>query len=170
MALQTGELLNIHSLANEVGVSRKEAENYLDILENTFICQKVFPYFKNYGKEIIKTPKIYFLDLGLRNFILNQFDPLEKRTDLGKLFENFYFTELISNDFYNFSKINFWRTTNQTEVDFIVQTGNSIIANEVKWNKSQNTRSLHSIKNIYPEMTTKMVNRFDFTGEQEITP
>ncbi|NJK96083.1 MAG: DUF4143 domain-containing protein [Bacteroidales bacterium] len=130
---QTGELLNINDLANNLAAKRIEVEKYLDILEQTFICKRIYPFHKNYNKEITKTPKIFFLDLGLRNFILNNFNSLETRTDTGSLFENFFLNELLAQDYYGMNKINFWRTTNQSEVDFIVQSENLLEAIEVKW-------------------------------------
>lgn len=163
LANQTGDLLNIHSLSKSLAINRNEIERYLNILEYTFICSKVYPFYKNYSKEITKTPKIYFLDSGLRNYILNQFQPVSQRQDAGKLFENFYYTEMVANDFYNFNKINFWRTTNQTEIDFIVQNDNGTEAIEIKWEKQQAPKSFQTIRQYYPEIKTKVVTHKEFT-------
>ena len=164
LANQIGDLLNIHSLSNSLAINRNEIERFLNILEYTFICSKIYPFYKNYSKEITKTPKMYFLDSGLRNYILNQFQPISQRQDVGKLFENFYYTELIANDFYNFNKINFWRTTNQTEIDFIVQNENGTEAIEIKWEKEQAPKSFQTIREYYPEIQTKVITHKEFTG------
>lgn len=163
LANQIGDLLNIHSLSNSLAINRNEIERYLDILEYTFICSKVYPFYKNYSKEITKTPKIFFLDSGLRNYILNQFQPIAQRQDVGKLFENFYYTELLANDFYNFNKINFWRTTNQTEIDFIVQNESGTEAIEIKWEKQKAPKSFLTIREYYPGIKTKVVTHKNFT-------
>lgn len=163
LANQIGDLLNIHSLSKSLAINRNEIERYLNILEYTFVCSKIYPFYRNYSKEITKTPKIYFLDSGLRNYILNQFQPLALRQDVGKLFENFYYTELLANDFFNFNKVNFWRTTNQTEIDFIVQNENGIEAIEIKWEKEQAPKSFQTIREYYPEIQTKVITHKEFT-------
>jgi hypothetical protein len=164
LANQIGDLLNIHSLSKSLAINRNEIDRYLNILEYTFVCSKIYPFYRNYSKEITKTPKIYFLDSGLRNYILNQFQPLAQRQDVGKLFENFYYTELLATDFFNFNKINFWRTTNQTEIDFIVQNENGTEAIEIKWEKEQTPKSFQTIREYYPGIQTKVVTHKEFTG------
>jgi len=160
---QIGELLNINNLSNSLKLTRNEINTYLDVLEQTFICRKIFPYYKNYNKEITKTPKVYFLDLGLRNFIVSNFNSLDKRDDIGKLFENFYLTELLAKDYYSIQKINFWRTTNQTEVDFIVKDEDIFEAIEVKWNRTKSVKALKSFQFLYPEAKTRLVSSGDFS-------
>lgn len=162
LATSMGDLLNIHELSKSLAATRTEIEKYIEILENTFICSRIYPFHKNYNKEITKTPKIYFLDTGLRNYILSAFNELDKREDKGKLFENFYFNELLANDFFSFKKINFWRTTNQTEIDFIVQGEQQIEAIEVKWKASKSVKAFHSFQRIYPQVKTKVVQSSDF--------
>ncbi len=82
LANQVSSLINIDALSNSLGISRKNVEKYITILENTFIIKRIYPYYKNYSKEVIKTPKVYFLDLGLRNYIINNFNPLNLRNDI----------------------------------------------------------------------------------------
>ena len=162
LANQTGDMLNIHSLSKSLAIQRTEIERYLNILEYTFICSRVYPFHKNYIKEITKTPKIFFLDTGLRNYILNQFQPIAERQDVGKLFETFCYNNMITNDFYGFDKINFWRTTNQTEIDFIVQKETGTEAIEVKWNNRRIPKSFQTIQHFYPEIKTKILTQDDF--------
>jgi hypothetical protein len=157
VAMQTGELLNIHSISKSLGLSRSKIEEYLNILEYTFICRRIYPFHKNYGKEISKTPKLFFLDLGLRNYILNNFNDLSLRTEKGSLFENFYLTEILTKDFYSMNKINFWRTTNKTEIDFIVQDDQGLNAIEVKWNDAKRPKSFDTIESVYPGIKTRVI-------------
>jgi predicted AAA+ superfamily ATPase len=162
VAMQSGGLLNIHSVSKSMGLSRSSVEEYLNILENTFICKRIYPFHKNHSKEITKTPKLYFLDLGLRNFILNNFNPLNLRTDKGSLFESFYLTEILSKDHYSLKKINFWRTTNKTEIDFIVQDNQRLSATEVKWSDPKQPKSFTTIKTLYPEIETSVVTSANY--------
>ncbi len=165
LAMQISSLLNVENLSKSLRINRNILEKYLHVLENTFIIKRIYPFYKNYKKEIIKTPKLYFLDLGLRNFILNQFESLEFlrfKEDTGKLFENFYLLELLKNDVYGLNKINFWRTTNQTEIDFIISDGNVNRAIEVKWNKGALPKSFITFKKHYPNFETSLVTKNDY--------
>ena len=162
LAMQTGDLLNIHAISKSLAISRHLVEEYLNILEQTFICKRIFPFHRNYAKEITKTPKLYFLDLGLRNFILNDFRNLEMRDDAGKLFENFWLNETLSKDFHTLIKISFWRTTNQTEIDFIVQNESGTTATEIKWSNNKRPKSFQTIEALYPEITTQLITRNSF--------
>ncbi len=157
IALQTGELLNIHSISNSLGISKNTTEKFLNILIYTFVTKKIHPFHKNYNKEITKTPKLFFMDLGLRNFILNNFNNPDMRNDKGCMFENFYLLELISGDFYSMDKINFWRTSNKTEIDFILQSKGELCAIEVKWKDNKRPRSFNTIEKLYPGIKTKVV-------------
>jgi uncharacterized protein len=156
-AMQSGDLLNINSIANALGISRNKIEEYLNILEQTFICKRIYPFHRNYNKEITKTPKLYFLDLGLRNYILNNFIDLSLRTDKGSLFEDFYLTEILSKDYHSMKKVNFWRTTNKTEIDFVIQDEGGFCAIEVKWSKSKRPKSFTTIESLYPGITCSVV-------------
>ncbi|ODS30086.1 MAG: hypothetical protein SCARUB_04802 [Candidatus Scalindua rubra] len=159
---QNSKLLNINSLSKVLKITRKEVEKYIAVLEHTFVIKLIYPFFKNYKKEITKTPKIYFLDLGLRNFIINNFNTLDLRNDVGGLFENFYFLELLNKDVYGFNKINFWRTTNQTEIDFIITEPEQVKAVEVKFQRTSLPKSFQTIKRYYPEIKTSLVSQNDF--------
>ncbi len=162
LANRIGSLLNVERLSKELRIPRQQVEKYLTMLESTFIIKRIYPFHKKYSKEIIKTPKLYFLDLGLRNYILNNFNAPLLRNDVGSLFENFYLLELLKEDHYGQKKINFWRTTNQTEIDFIVSSGNTVAAIKVKWQKAVPPKSFKTITTYYPEMSTQVVTKDGF--------
>lgn len=163
LANQNAGLLYLDKLAKVLALPRQEVKRFLTILEQTFIIKLIYPFFKNYRKEITKTTKMYFLDLGLRNFILSNFnEDLSTRQDLGALFENFYLLQLLHSDPYRLQKINFWRTTNQTEIDFIVSEGESRQAIEVKYNKTQPPKSFKTIAKYYPNIQTKLASKENF--------
>ena len=136
LASQTGSLVNVNELANTLRLTHGLAENYLFVLQKCFHVSLVKPFFQNLRKELVKMPKLYFNDLGLRNVLINYFAPLEQRADKGALLENFVYRrqiELHTND-----QVKFWRTTDGNEVDFVIetrfQTGQAI---EVKFNENE---------------------------------
>ena len=96
--------------------------------EKTFITFPVPPFFRNRRTELVKNPKIYFYDLGLRNSLIDNFLPIESRTDKGFLTENFVATTLKSAG----KELRFWRTKNKAEVDFVWEKGGKLMACEVK--------------------------------------
>ena len=167
LANQIGQLLNVDKLSKALRIPRKETEKYLSILESTFIIKRIYPFHKNYKKEITKTPKLYFMDLGLRNFVINNFNELALRNDQGDLFENFYLLELLKSDFHSLNRINFWRTTNQTEIDFIIMEENKTRAIEVKWEKSTRPKSFRTLERYYPEIETDVITRKAFVERFE---
>ena len=155
-------MLNIDNLSKILKIRRNIVEDYISMLENTFIIKRIFPFHKNYNKEITKTPKVYFLDLGIRNFLINNFEDVSLRNDSGSLFENLFFIEYLSNDFYSLSKINYWRTTNQTEVDFIINNTKRTYAIECKLSESKNPKSFKTIESYYPDFKTIVINKDNF--------
>ncbi|MCI0495885.1 ATP-binding protein, partial [candidate division KSB1 bacterium] len=131
LGFQIGELINLNELAASISSGWKTVENYLLILENTFILKRVFPFFSNKRKELTKMPKVFFHDLGLRNQLIKNSNPLDLRNDSGHLVENFVFQQLYRNLKVN-EDIKFWRSQNKNEVDFIVEA-EEIIPIEVKY-------------------------------------
>lgn len=131
LSLQIGGLINEHNLTASLKISYPTLKNYLFILENTFILKTIVPYFKNKRKEIIKMPKIYFYDIGLRNSSIKAFTLPDLRPDLGQLIENYIFC-MVNSVLKTNEEIKFWRTKAGAEVDFIVQT-NDIIPIECKF-------------------------------------
>ncbi|MBL7072663.1 MAG: ATP-binding protein [Candidatus Omnitrophica bacterium] len=119
LALNIGNLVNIQEISKEVGIARQTIEKYFFILENTYICRFVQPYFTNKKKEIVKMPKVYFYDTGLRNRIINDFRKVEDRVDAGALIENTVFKNLLKR-VENKENIKFWRMKYGVEVDFVI--------------------------------------------------
>ncbi len=118
LASQVGQLVNTQELSNTLNVERKTVEKYLEILEKTFVIERISPFFRNVRKELTKMPKVCFLDAGLRNFALSDLKGFEERHDKGAILENFLFAELRkSTD----EKFHFWRTKEKAEVDFVLE-------------------------------------------------
>lgn len=155
LASQIGNLVNIEELSNTLNLSRKTVKKFINYLEQTFIIKRLRPFYTNIRKEITKMPKIYFLDLGIRNFCQKMFQDFEERPDKGQILENYIFTELNQNLKYGSNKLHFWRTQDKSEVDFVLQSGNNIIPVEVKakeMRKAKISKSFRSfIKKYNPE-------------------
>jgi predicted AAA+ superfamily ATPase len=137
LSAQISNLLNYQELADASNLKYREVITHLEILKNTFIIDLLKPFYKNPRTELVKTPKIYFIDNGFRNYILSDFKKIKKRNDAGQLVENFVFSALKRKEI---GKINFWRTKSKAEVDFILQKGREIIPIEIKYSSSPRVR------------------------------
>jgi predicted AAA+ superfamily ATPase len=151
IAGQTGNLLNVNELATILKVKSETINNYLFILQKCFHVALVRPFFKNIRKELIKMPKIYLLDTGLRNCLVNNFEQPLFRLDKGELWENIYFKLLLEK--YNIDDIFFWRTTDGNEVDFVLNNIEKPYAVEVKFSENAIRESKYKIfRENYPEI------------------
>lgn len=129
LASQSGNLLDVNELSNTCKLSAQTVENYLFILENTYIIKLVRPYHKNIRSELFKTPKVFLYDSGLMQMLwLKQ---LQKEI-IGNVFETAVFGELIKK--YKKDNIYYWRTADKKEIDFILKEKDQIKAIEVKLN------------------------------------
>lgn len=135
LALQIGKEVSYPELAGMIGVDKNTVETYVRILEQAFIVFRLPPYSRNLRNELKKMRKIYFWDTGIRNAVINQFAPLELRTDVGDLWENFLIAERMKY-LKNHRSANagyFWRTHQQQEIDYVEEQGRGLLAAEIKW-------------------------------------
>lgn len=119
LSSQIGSLFNASELASTVGVSKTLIDNYIYIMQKSFHIRLARPFFRSVRKEMVKMPKVYFLDLGLRNFFAGNFDLFDIRGDKGMLLENGVYRQLIEKS--DFDQIRFWRTIQGNEIDFVVE-------------------------------------------------
>jgi hypothetical protein len=131
LASQVGSLVNKEELSNTLGIHKNTLDTYLFYLEQTFILDFLRPFFKNPRKELLKNPKVYFRDPGIRNFALGAFGEFEFRADKGSLFENFVYLCLKEMPGSS-APIYFWRTKTGAEVDFVLLKGLKPVPIEVK--------------------------------------
>ncbi len=159
LASQTGNLVNANELSHAIQVNNITANTYINALQKCFHITLVKPFYSNIKKELIKMPKVYLNDLGMRNALLNRFFPIDAREDKGALFENFIYRLLLKK--YDEDNIKYWRTQDGKEVDFIVS--NSFMegeAIEVKWNLHQFKISKYEkFKTAYPTYKIKCITR-----------
>ena len=161
LATQTGNLINYQELATATGLSQQTVKNYLWYAEKTFIIKKLTPFFKNKRKEIIKAPKIYFVDIGLRNYACGLFGNYLLTSNDGSIFENFIFNILTEAIRYTGATLHFWRTKDKAEVDFVINFGDMVIPIDVKLNlkKTKIQRSMHSFINKYRPEKAIIINK-----------
>ncbi len=143
---QIGNMVNISKLSNDLGISAETVRKYLDIMEGTYIFKRVLPYHRNIRKEIVKMPKIYLLDLGIKSYFSHSwnFDNIS-----GEMAENFVYLSLKSKTIND--DILFYRTKAGTEIDFVAKTNNGKInLIESKYRNQLRANALKSFENKYP--------------------
>ncbi len=151
LADQAGNLININELATTLRIRSETVTYYLFVLRKCFHIAVVPPFYRNLRKELTKMPKIYLMDTGLRNCLLNNFQQLDQRTDKGTLWENMCFRLL--SDKYGIDNVQFWRTTAGNEVDFVLPNIENPQAVEVKFDKAAVKENKYKIfKENYPEI------------------
>lgn len=168
LAFQIGNLVNLSELSTSLSCSRQTIEKYLFILENTFIIKMIMPFFANKRKEIIKMSKVFFYDIGLRNQVTKNTASLSLRPDAGALIENYVFSYL-NNNLRIGEELKFWRTKTGNEIDFVVESGDSLLPIEVKYRAGQKDTIPAGICSFLPKYNPKkgVVITKEFLGERE---
>lgn len=152
VAGRVGQLMDYSSLAGDVGVSATTVKSWLSILEVSFIVYKLSPYFENFGKRLIKSPKYYFMDTGLLCFLLGIENPAQVARDplVGQLFENLVIMDVVKNR-YNSGKLEnlyFFRDSNGLEADLLLQQGRQLIPIEIKSSSTYKPELLKGLKRV----------------------
>ena len=151
LAVNNGQKTKYEEITKLTSLGFNEIKRYLEILEETYLIKILKPYYTNKNKEIVKIPKVYFIDNGVRNFFINNFNGLNLRDDGGFLFEGFIISELLKNGEKN---LKFWQDKNNNEVDIIMEK-EKIIPIEVKFKqklKSEDFRGLNIFLKEYPKI------------------
>ena len=160
LALQIGNEVNYNELSQLVGADKGTVEKYIDLLEKAYVIFRLPALNRNVRNEIKKGKKIYFIDCGIRNAILNNFSPLNSRQDVGALWENYIISERIKYTRYNKTGSNhyFWRTTQQQEIDLIEERNDSLEAFEFKWKDIKGYRFPSTFTSNYPGAKTHTIS------------
>jgi predicted AAA+ superfamily ATPase len=164
LAFQVGNEVNYHELSKTIGnIDTATVEKYLDLLEKTFVIFKLPALSRNLRNEIKKGKKYYFVDNGIRNVLISNYNPIDLRIDKGALWENYIISERRKFNHYENKTQNtyFWRTHDQAEIDYIEETGGSMYAYEIKWNKEK-SKFPTSFINAYPTEKLDVVNNQNF--------
>jgi predicted AAA+ superfamily ATPase len=165
LALQVGSLVSVNELAQRLSLSKETVNTYIDLLEKSFVLLRLGGYNSNSRKEIGKMEKIYFCDLGIRNSLINNFNPLSERQDTGALWENFLLLERLKFNEYSGRICNtfFWRTYTGVELDFVEEAGGKITGFEFKWG-TKTRKAPGTWQQSYPQAGYQMVNRENYLG------
>lgn len=165
LAFQVGNEVSVNEVARTAGTDAKTTAKYLDLLEKMFIVKRVRGFSRNLRNEISKKAKYYFLDNGVRNAVIAQFNPLSLRDDIGALWENFIFMELVKKSGIEgmFDTYYFWRTHTGQEIDIIKESNGSLTAIECKWSTREPSVSAPELWHAsYPKSSFQVINRENY--------
>ena len=151
LALQVGSEVSYNEIAQLVGVDKNTVNNYIDLLEKSFVIFRLNSFSKNIRNEIKANKKIYFYDNGVRNMVIGNFNTLNLRQDKGALWENFLVSERMKLLSYSQSVVKpyFWRTTTQQEIDYVETNADAVGAFEFKWANSKKVKLPKSFQDAY---------------------
>jgi predicted AAA+ superfamily ATPase len=161
LAHQIGREVAISELATSLGLSQRTVENYLDILEKMFVLVNVRGFSRNLRKEVTKTSRYYFCDVGLRNALIRNFTTLSLRGDVGELFENWFVMERIkrASNARQPTGFYFWRTYDQKEIDLVEDRDGHLSAFECKWSSSARAKAPAEWTAAYPQADYTIATR-----------
>ena len=164
LAFQVSSEVSYNELAQLIGADIQTIEKYIDLLEKAFIIFRLYGLSRNLRNEIKKSRKIYFYDNGVRNAVINNFNSLNSRNDIGALWENYIVSERFKFTHYHKMYMNryFWRTHSRQEIDYLEEYDGIIHAHEIKWNTKKKVKFPKSFLSAYPESTTNIINPENF--------
>lgn len=160
LSLQIGNQVSYNELGQLLGIDPKTVEKYIDVLEKSYIIFRLGSFSRNLRNELKMTRKVYFWDLGIRNAVIGNFAPVESRADCGALWENFVISERRKIKEYatSFAQSYFWRTKDQSEIDYIEEEDGVMKAVEFKWNPSKSgTKCPASFASAYPDASFMVI-------------
>lgn len=159
VAYQVGSEVSLNELSRQSGMDVKTVDKYLDLLEQVFVIFRLRGFSLNLRKEVVKSPKFYFFDNGIRNAIISNLNPLELRNDVGTLWENYMISERLKYQHYTGMLVNnfFWRTYDQQEIDWVEEREGALFAYEMKWGKSF-AKTPTAWKNAYPDAHFQVIH------------
>ena len=166
VALQLGNEVSFNELANLLKVNKETIASYLDLLEKSFIIFRLPSFSRNLRREIATSRKVYFFDNGIRNMLINNFNPLDLRQDRGALWENFLVSERRKRNGYAAYLHNayFWRTSEGQEIDYVEDAGGKLYAFEFKWSATRNAKIPRAFAAAYPETDWSVIHNEHFEG------
>jgi uncharacterized protein len=163
LAYQVGKEVSHTELAGKLGVNRRTIERYLDLLEKVFIIVNIRGYSRNLRSEVTRTSRYYFYDLGIRNGLINNFNALQDRNDVGALWENYLVMERLKCQEYLdiYSNNYFWRTYDQKELDWVEERDGKLHGYEFKWS-NRKVKAPKLWHDTYSEGTFTLINRENY--------
>lgn len=174
LADQSGKIINYSELATTLGIALPTVKNYCWYAEETYVLQRITPFFRNIRSEISKSPAVYFSDIGFRNYALGIMGALQRPDDFGFVFQNLVYLILREKLRWSSASIHFWRSRAKAEIDFVIKRGTSLIPIEVKFKdilKPSPPRALEGFVEKYRPACCLVVNKslratVDFHGTE----
>jgi predicted AAA+ superfamily ATPase len=166
LAFQVGSMVSLTELGNQLDLHKDTVLRYLDILEKVFIIYRVGGFSRNLRKEVTKTAKYYFVDNGIRNALISNFNPLSLRDDQGKLWENYIMSERMKylDNHRRFVNRYFWRTYDQKEIDLIEDSDGKLKAYEFKYSSGDKVKVPNEFIGNYPDSSFDVITPNNIYG------
>lgn len=164
LAWQIGSQVSANELARALGIDAKTVQKYIDLLEKSFIIFRLGGYSKNLRNEVVRKQKYYFYDVGIRNAVIAQFNPIADRNDIGQLWENFIVVERLKKRSYQsiIANMYYWRTYDGQEIDLVEERSGALFAFECKWSDRKQARPPKSWLESYPEQEFTVVTQSNY--------
>ena len=167
LAFQVGSQVSISELATQLGVDVKTVKRYLDLLEKAFVIYRLNGFSRNLRQEVTNKSKYFFLDNGIRNAIIAQFNNVDVRNDVGALWENFMVAERLKYYAYAplYTNVYFWRTYQQQEIDLVEEREGKLFGYEFKWSQNKVIHPPSTWNETYKDAEFSVIrpnNYFDF--------
>lgn len=164
LAFQVSQEVSYNELSNHLQADRQTIDKYITLLEQSFVVFRLSSLSRNLRNELKRSRKIYFYDNGVRNAIINNFNPLGLRDDVGRLWENFLVAERMKANHYNGRWCNryFWRTHTSQEVDYIEEEGGKLSGFEFKWKEPRTYKVPKAFSEAYPNSTVELITQENF--------
>lgn len=166
LALQVGSEASFTELSGLIGIDKKTIERYIDLLEKNHVIFTLRPYTRNKRRELSRLKKVYFYDLGIRNAIINNFNFIDRRDDIGALWENYVIVERLKYRAYHsiFADQYFWRTYDGSEVDLVEERGGELCGYEFKWAEPSRKVKPPFKWQEYPKSSFRIISRDNIDG------
>jgi predicted AAA+ superfamily ATPase len=160
LAFRIGTEINYNNLSKELKIDNATVEKYIKLLEDSFIIFRLKALSRNHSKELKKGRKIYFIDNGIVNALLGNFNLPENRADIGALWENYVISEIYKKYHYEnrWANFYFWRTQDQQEIDLVIEENQVFHAFEIKWNQNVKARLSKTFSRNYENHQFSVIN------------
>ena len=163
LALQVGNEVSYNELSNFLDIDKKTVANYIEILKKAFVIFELKPFSRNLRNELRKLRKIYFFDNGVRNALINNFNPLGRRNDVGQLWENFIISERvkINGNHGNDYNMYFWRTHDKKEINYLEEKNGKLYGYEIKLGSGRSS-GVKLFLDTYPDSELKVIKKDNY--------
>lgn len=164
LAFQVGSEVSLTEIGTQIGVDYKTIQRYLDLLEKAFVIVRLGGFSRNLRNEVTNKAKYYFMDNGIRNALIAQFNEADKRNDIGQLWENFIFIERLKYRTYHsvYANMYFWRTYDQQEIDLVEERDGNLFGYEAKWSTVKTVSAPKNWLGGYPNAKFDVVTQENY--------